>query len=158
MDQTIILAVCGVVAAGIGLKYLVRWISFPCQFCGKKVKSFPQVPEQDRQNILAYFREHESREPDKGGLFVCANCQTVHDDFSGEKISWDVDSYGCSTFCKVCGLTVRGCEPSKESTTCDGCKTEYHWQTHERSGFRFFTPPRGAGLLEKCPSGQLDSR
>ena len=140
------------VVLGIVLKYLVRWMSFPCQFCGKKVKAFEQIDLQEQQNILAYFQEHERREPDKAGLFICTHCNTVHDDFSGEKLSREPDAFSC-TFCKVCGRMLYQCEPDRGVITCRDCKTQYQWQTHEKSGFRFFTPPRGVQLLDRCPFG-----
>jgi hypothetical protein len=152
----IFLAVCAFVALGFGLKRLVNWIGFPCQFCEKKVSSFDQIPAQDQNNILVYFRDYERREPDKDGLFVCTHCQTVHDDFSGEKQSRDIDVSTCKTFCKVCSKLIIGCEPSRGIITCQNCGTQYQWHTHESSGFRFFMPPQEAKLLNKCPHG-LDS-
>ena len=80
----------------------------------------------------------------------------MHDDFSGEKKSWDTDRYSCRTFCKVCGRFITGCEPDREKVTCLDCGTEYRWQVHERSGYRFFTPPVGAKLRGHAPGG-LDS-
>jgi len=151
--ETVVTVVAAVAAALLLLKRLVRWVSFPCQFCSAKVKTFDQVNAEDRAGILAYFHEHERREPDEGGLFVCTNCKTVHDDFSGEKKSWDADAYSCRTFCKVCGRMMSGCEPEKEKVACPGCGTEYRWQVHERSGYRFFTPPAGAPLRSKAPGG-----
>jgi len=147
----------GLLTAGIVLKFLGRWVSFPCQFCDAKVKSLDQLTPQEQQSILSYFREHERREPDQDGVFVCTSCKTVHGDFSGETQSRDVDPYSCRTFCKVCGRSIFGCEPDREAIACGDCKTEYRWQTHERSGYRFFTPPRGIELLSRAPGG-LDSR
>lgn len=146
-----IMAVLVVVA--LLLRPVVKWISFPCQFCNAKVKVLDQVSAEDQAGILAYFHQHERREPDKGGVFVCTNCKTVHDDFSGEKRSRDTDAYSCKTFCKVCGRIMYRCEPEREVVACDGCATEYHWQVHERSGYRFFTPPAGAQLRDRAPGG-----
>ena len=146
----------GLLVGGILLKLVVRWMSFPCQFCDTKVKALNQVSPEDQAGILAYFHDHERREPDKGGVFVCTNCRTVHDDFSGEKKSRDVDMYSCRTFCKVCGRIIARCEPEREVITCGDCKTEYRWQVHERSGYRFFTPPAGVELRSRAPGG-LDS-
>ncbi len=139
----------GLVVFAFGLKKLVEWISFPCQFCEAKVKSFRQISIEAQEAILRYFREYEGRKPDRHGLFVCLNCKTVHDDFSGEKQSRDIDSYGCVTFCKVCHATMRGCEPENNAIKCPRCDTPYKWQTHEKSGFRFLMPPKGARLHER---------
>jgi len=155
--REILLAIGALVVLVLALKRLVRWISFPCQFCEEKVTSFDQIDPQEQQEILRYFLHYERREPDAAGLFVCTHCQTVHDDFSGEKASRDIDAYGCRTFCKVCASLIRGCEPSRGVITCEGCQTPYQWQVHEESGFRFFMPPKDAKLLSKCPGG-MDSR
>ncbi len=139
-----------VLAVGIPAKLLVNWIRFPCQFCNEKIELFKRIDFYEQRDILDYFRQYENREPDQGGLFVCTKCRTVHDDFSGEKKSWDVDTYGCRTFCKVCGLLLIGCEPDRE-VVCDDCQTPYHWRQHGRYGYRVFTPPSGARLLAKAP-------
>ncbi len=147
----IALAIAGLVALLVGVKYLVRWIGFPCQFCMKKVIQFTQLPQADQASILRYFREHEGRDPDRSGLFVCTHCRTVHDDFSGELASRDVDRYGCRTFCKVCGRLLTGCEPDAGMVACRHCGTPYEWRTDEASGYRFFMPPRDAVVLETPP-------
>jgi hypothetical protein len=116
------------------------------------MSAFDQVSVQDQQNILNYFRRHERREPDTSGIFVCTHCGMVQDDFSGEKVSRDVDVLGCKTFCKVCGRMLMGCDPDRGEITCPVCDTPFEWRKHEPSGFTFFMPPPKATLLEKAPS------
>ena len=107
-----------VVGFAVICRWLVRLVSFPCQFCGAKLKEFGQLPLPDRENVLAYSREHERREPDRSGLFVCTNCHTVHDDFSGEKASRDVDRFSNRTFCKACGAVIWSADPDLEFVEC----------------------------------------
>ena len=75
------------VVLALALRKLVEWISFPCQFCEAKVRPFRKVNTETQEAILRYFRDHKRREAPRKGLFVCLNCKTVHDDFSGEKQS-----------------------------------------------------------------------
>ena len=146
------------IAVLAGVAWLVvRWISFPCHFCNVRVKRFDEVPEKDRDQILAYFQQHEDREPDASALFVCTNCRSVHDDFSGQKASREINAYGCTTFCKVCGRVIYGCLPERESVACRGCGTEYRWETDHASGYRFFMPPEGVKILDGCPPGVDDA-
>ena len=154
------------VILGLALRKLVEWISFPCQFCEAKVRPFRKVDTETQEAILRYFRDHERREVHQKGLFVCLNCKTVHDDFSGEKQSWDSDRFGGVTFCKVCHATMYGCNPKNNNIKCPRCETPYAWQVHEPSGFRFLMPqkaqrfsdPAGATLTRRVAPTQAPTR
>jgi hypothetical protein len=159
-----LLGVAFLVALGFLLKRLVRAIGMPCQFCdNNKLTYFDKLPLNTRVAILSYFREREKRTPDTDGLFICLNCHTVHDDFSGEKRSWDTDyaagvgpsgipelKASARTFCKVCNRLIYGCDPGRDDIHCEFCGTHYQWQVHEPSDFRFFMPPEDAQVLERC--------
>jgi hypothetical protein len=135
----------------LALKKLVRAIGVPCQFCrNRKLTYFDELSLDESAAILEYFRSHERRTPDTEGVFVCTECRTVHDDFSGEKRSMDVDAFSTRTFCKVCNAIMTGCEPRNPDIRCPRCATQYQWQVFAGSGFRFLTPPAGAKVLERC--------
>jgi hypothetical protein len=153
----ILFGAVGLIAFGLVLRRFVEWIGAPCQFCGSKTNRFRRLDSATQANILDYFVQHERREPDRSGLFICLNCRTVHDDFSGEKGSWDVDTFGCVTFCKVCLARIRGCEPERE-VECPQCETKYSWTIHDGSGFRFLMPPRGITIGKRPTSFMMDSR
>lgn len=152
----ITLGVVGFVVFCLVLRRVVEWIGSPCQFCEQKTRTFRRLDIETQEAILGHSHEHERREPDRSGIFVCLNCRTIHDDYSGEKASWDIDAYGCVTFCKVCHAPLQGCEPSRD-VQCPDCGTYYAWQIHSGSGFRFFTPPRDASILPRR-SFAIDSR
>jgi hypothetical protein len=158
MATNILLAVVGLVVFSLALRRLVEWIGSPCQFCEEKTRLLRRLDAETQTAILGYFIHYERREPDRSGLFVCLHCKTVHDDYSGERASWDVDAHGCVTFCKVCHDIVRGCEPDRESIECPGCGTKYSWKVHEGSGFRFLMPPKDATILRRGLSTVIDSR
>jgi hypothetical protein len=144
----------------------VKWLmrtAIMCQFCGNPdCKVWDRVPQAQRDSILSYFREHEKREPDTSGIFVCDKCNTVFDDFSGEKANREVDvgSAGrgprgrsivtCRSWCKVCNNMMQGCDPDNENIRCRSCGTHYEWRTHDRSGYRFLMPPEDAVILKQC--------
>ncbi len=145
----VFLAVLGVLIA-VG-KIAVRVVGAPCQFCeNRKLTRFGQLPSSKRRPILGYFRSHEGRDPDTSAVFVCVDCMTVHDDFSGEKRSMDIDMGVARTFCKVCNALMQDCDPDNEDIRCVRCGTHYRWQDHADSGFRFLMPPQGAKILERC--------
>ena len=60
---------------------------------------FDELPDQEKDQILSYFKEHERRTPDTTAIFVCLHCRIVYDDFSGEKRSMEGDT---RSICKVC--------------------------------------------------------
>lgn len=141
---------------GIGialfLGILTNKIGMPCTFCeNRRTTPFSELPEQDKKNLLEYFQTYEKRAPDRDGIFVCENCKIVYDDFSGEKKSMETDLWGPRTFCKVCNNIMLHCDlkPNRQ-IRCRRCKTEYHWQIHEPSGFRLLMPPPNAKVLSKC--------
>jgi len=151
----------GIVVLAVVAKRLMRAVGVPCQFCdNQKLSRFDQLPALRQQSVLEYFRVHEHREPDTSGVFACLQCMTIHDDFSGEKRSADVDFVdvpvrGISiaiarTFCKVCNRLMQGCDPDNDNIHCPRCDTQYHWQKFGDTGFRFLMPPSGVKLLERC--------
>lgn len=141
-------------ALGVGLwvfkRYVIRHMSLPCQFCrNTRLTLFRKLPDDLKKSILTYFREHENRDPDEEGIFVCLECRTVHDDFSGEKMSREVDFYQVTTLCKVCSTLLRDCGLYNENIRCPTCGTPYKWQVHEKSGFRYLMPPAGTEVTSK---------
>ena len=156
-----VLIVAGLLAALIPFLFLLRrvvdLIGFPCKFCHARVRAFADVPMVDQENILEYFRRRERRDPDPRGVFVCLECRTVHDDFSGAKESRDIDLGGATAFCKVCGSKMRDCELENEHIACAKCGTPYRWEEDRKSGFRFLSPPDGTRLLERLGAKTLDA-
>ena len=159
MDSALIigLSLAGFVGFALALRKLVEWIGFSCQFCDAKVQPLRRIDQALQEEILQYFYNYERRKPDQSGIFVCLNCKTIHDDFSGEKQSRDPDKYNNVTFCKVCNAAIWRCEPKNDSIQCPRCQTPYIWQTYEDSEFRFLMPPEDAKLLKHGRMG-LDSR
>ena len=129
------------------LKFWIRRMSLPCQFCRNvRISLFRELPRGVQTSILAYFRDYEGREPDREGIFVCRDCKTVLDDFSGEKMSREVD-VDSRHFCKVCGALMIGCDLGNDNIVCQRCDTRYTWRVHEQSGFRFLSPPPGTRVI-----------
>lgn len=143
MAITAIVAVAAILAViTVILKFWVRRMSLPCQFCRNvRVSLFRELPPDVQTSILSYFREYERREPDAEGLFVCRDCKTVFDDFSGEKMSREVDAIQPRHICKVCNVLMTNCGIRNKNIHCPHCGTHYTWQVHEKSGFRFLSPP-----------------
>lgn len=149
-----------VVVAAVA-KILIRAVGAPCQFCeNRKLARFTRLSAPQQHSVLSYFRAHEGREPDLSSVFVCLDCKTVHDDFSGEKRSMDMDMISAPvggvsvslarTFCKVCNALMQGCDPENEDIHCVRCGTKYRWQNYTETGFRFLMPPRESRILERC--------
>jgi hypothetical protein len=164
----VVVATLALVGFVVMIKRLLS--SFPSQFCRKgKCKPLETLPEEAQVRILDYFSSHEGRNPDVTSIFVCENCRTVFDDFSGEKRSRDADtpSYyadgegkfkigACRAFCKVCGGVVFGAELNNPKIHCNDCETQYAWRTHEKSSYRFLMPPSDAKLLPSCPNNHVE--
>jgi len=132
------------------IKLCIRYMSLPCQFCrNKRLDLFRELDPQTRESILTYFREYEHREPDTEGIFVCRDCKTVFDDFSGEKMSREVDLFQARHFCKKCNHVMTNCGVYNKDIRCPNCHTLYKWEVHEMSGFRFLSPPAGTEVLKK---------
>lgn len=146
----IIAGVIGLAAIVFAVRFFMR-TAIMCQFCGNAdCKVWDRVEEETQRHILAYFRSHERREPDTSGLFVCDECKTIFDDFSGEKANREVDYGWNKAWCKVCNHAMQGCGPGNANIECRKCGTRYEWKTHEESGYRFLMPPPDANLLERC--------
>ncbi|MBT3291785.1 MAG: hypothetical protein HN380_30865 [Victivallales bacterium] len=136
--------------------------SLMCQFCGSTdMKMWDQLSEGLQKKILAYFRSHERRKPDTRGVFVCDECGTVFDDFSGMREDPEVDTEGAGShtvismraWCKVCGSLMQGCDPDNDNIHCRTCETRYEWKEHGKSGYRFLMPPKKAKVRKR--SGDL---
>ena len=98
MEAFIIMITLVIVVLGIGGLWAKRFFGDSCEQCGSKLQPFEKLSDDDKADILAYFRRFEDREPDVEYISVCGNCLVVYDDFS--KLS-----------CKVChsaGLSYIG--------------------------------------------------
>ena len=132
------------------VKLWIRYMSLPCQFCrNKRLDLFRQLDPATQESILSYFREYEHRDPDTEGIFVCRDCKTVFDDFSGEKMSRELDMFQVRSLCKVCNHVLVNCGIYNENIRCPICQTPYKWQVDEKSGFRFLSPPPDTEVREK---------
>ena len=109
----------------------------------------------DREGILSYFRRHEGREPDTRAIYVCHQCRTVCDDFTGPELPRIAPYYAVtgkggvpvrSRWCKVCAEPMIEYGPGREAR-CPKCGTPFKWQVHEQSGMRFLMPPPGTKVL-----------
>ena len=89
MEAFIIMIVLIIVVLGIGGLLAKRFLGYSCDECGYKLQPFKKLSNDDKADILAYFRRFEDREPDVEYISVCGNCRLVSDDFS----EWS---------CKVC--------------------------------------------------------
>ena len=89
MEAFIIMTILIIVILGIGGRLAKSFFGYSCQECGSKIQPFEKLPDDDKADILEYFRRFEDREPDVEYISVCGNCQLVYGDFSG----W---------YCKVC--------------------------------------------------------
>ncbi len=99
MEAFIILFVLIIVVLGIAGRWAKNFFGCCCHECGTKMQPFEKLPDDDKADILEYFRRFEDREPREEGIFACGNCRLVYDDFSGEESSMDGDEM---SFCKVC--------------------------------------------------------
>lgn len=92
MIPHILFSIAAIIAFIFLIKLFMR-TAIMCQFCGyNDCKVWSRVPEELQKSILDYFQTHEKREPDTSGIFVCDQCKTVFDDFSGEKANREVDA------------------------------------------------------------------
>lgn len=141
------------VAAIVGMVWLVRLIGLACQFCSNsRVSFFNELTAEQQDTILDYFQTYEHRTPDTKAIFVCCDCNTVFDDFSGEKKSMEADygRGGCRTWCKACHQMVYECNLDNDNIGCPDCNTPYKWDVYKDTGFRFLMPPPNTKLLSKC--------
>lgn len=83
MEAFIIMTILIIVFLGIGGLWVKRFFGDPCQECGSKLQPYEKLSDDDKADILAYFRRFEDREPDVEYISVCGNCQLVYGDFSG---------------------------------------------------------------------------
>ena len=90
MEAFIIMITLIILFLGIGGLWAKRFFGDPCEECGSKLQPYEKLPDDDKADILAYFRRFEDREPDVEYISVCGNCQLVYGDYS----RW---------YCKVCG-------------------------------------------------------
>lgn len=99
MEAFIILTILIIVILGTFGRWAKNFFGCCCHECGTKMQPFEKLPDNDKSDILEYFRRFEDREPDVEGIFACGHCLLVYDDFSGEKRTMDGDE---RSFCKVC--------------------------------------------------------
>ena len=152
----VVLAV--LILAGIVLKFLVRKVGIPCQFCDARLQYWDDLSMEDCGGIMEYFTECEKRSPDTDGVFVCPDCGSVFDDFSGAKLSRDYDAYGIRAYCKVCNnlmwnrKNMADWDGVSESPYmhCEMCGSVHQWQTYKDTRFRFLVPPEDKPVLPKC--------
>ena len=151
-----------IVGAIILIRLLLKAAGWPCSVCGEfTMTKFEELPQNQQDEIRTYFRQHERREFKEDHVFVCPTCHTVHDDFSGEKRSRELDAFGlepcCKSFCKICGnLLVYTASPDAE-VTCTHCETRQAWTSFGDSGLLFFAPPADAQLMEKPALQMIDA-
>ena len=127
---------------------LARRRAQPCAFCENgRLIPFAKLPPERQSTILAYYRDHEHREPEVHALFVCSDCRMVRDDFSWEMRSWDINVWTYVALCKVCDHAMTRDPRDQDSVTCAECKTPHQWGKHEASGLRFLMPPVGVKVL-----------
>ncbi len=91
MEAFIILTILIIVFLGIGGRLAKNFFGYSCEECGSKIQPYEKLPDDDKADILEYFRRFEDREPGVEGIFACNNCLIVYDDFSGEKRTMDGD-------------------------------------------------------------------
>ena len=155
---TMLIIVASLAAIGVALKFIVRGIGVPCQFCNARLANWRNLSQADRQAILAYFREVEGREPNVSAVFTCRSCGSVFDDFSGEWLRRDFDHFGIRAYCKKCNAVmwnrkdIATWDGVSESPymKCDACGTVHRWAMHGVSRFRFLAPPREVKTLHRC--------
>ena len=99
MEAFIILTILIIVILGTFGRWAKNFFGCCCHECGTKMQPFEKLPDNDKSDILEYFKRFEDREPDVEGIFACGHCLLVYDDFSGEKRTMDGDE---RSFCKVC--------------------------------------------------------
>ena len=99
MEAFIILIIIIIVVLGTFGRWAKNFFGCCCHECGTKMQPFEKLSDNDKSDILEYFKRFEDREPDVEGIFACGHCLLVYDDFSGEKRTMDGDE---RSFCKVC--------------------------------------------------------
>ncbi len=98
MEAFIIMITLIILFLGIGGLLAKRFFGYSCEKCGSKLQPYEKLSDDDKTDILEYFRHFEDREPDVEYISVCGNCHLVYGDFS----EWH---------CKVChsaGLSYIG--------------------------------------------------
>ena len=83
MEAFIIMITLIIVFLGIGGLWAKRFFGYSCEECGSKIQPYEKLSDNDKADILEYFRRFEDCEPDVEGIFACGNCRLVYDDFSG---------------------------------------------------------------------------
>ena len=145
------------ILSGIVIWFLIKNAGRPCPMCGAPdITSFAKLDHNQRNDIYRYFDQVERRRFRQTHIFVCPKCKTVHDDFSGEKRSRDLDMIGmlkpaCTSFCKCCGKILMHNASHASVVKCPSCGTQYTWTQYGGREMFFFTPQPGTQLLEKPP-------
>lgn len=111
-----------IVLLGFGLRSLVHRLGAPCDRCGTRLKPLSDLATDERAEIMQHYRRAEKRQLAEEAVFLCRNCQRVHDDFSGVRRSMTGDA---QSICKVCGAPyVRYLGPLKITGTLQEFATE----------------------------------
>ncbi len=133
---------------GIGVLALVSFISgrarFHCQRCNGKVRAFGELEDIQQQRIADYYRRIERRTPEWKRVFVCPDCASVYDEFSGEYRSRDQDVYHLLAYCKACGKFMHRRKSDATDIRCNHCDAEHQWTLDEPSGHTFLSLCSGA--------------
>lgn len=119
----------------VGLVVLLKWAKAAgedCVFCGGKALRLSNLPEEERDKVLAYFDRVEDRVPEFESVMVCLTCKKVKDGwFQGPT------TIGMAAKCKVCKLGV----VLNEDLSCPECDASYEWMTFPFSGdYQFLLP------------------
>lgn len=133
---------------GIGLLVLVSFISrrarFHCQRCNGKVRPFAELDDMQQQRIADYYRRIERRSPEWKRVFVCPDCASVYDEFSGEYRSRDQDVYHLLAYCKACGKFMHRLKSNAIDIRCNHCGAEHQWTLDDPSSHTFLSLRSGA--------------
>ncbi len=144
-------------AIGALIWFLITSAGRPCPMCGAPdMMPFGKLPQSQQDDIRQYFRDEERRQFRSSQILVCPKCKSVHDDFSGEKRSRDLDLAGmlrpaCTSFCKCCGRIIMYNATHEGIVTCPGCDTKYAWRQYGFNELFFFSPQTPIRILDKPP-------
>jgi hypothetical protein len=162
MTGMVALLVVGLLGLAAIIALFLRHTNRPCPICGAwQLTPFDQTSRDHQHDIETYFNRVERRSPPRSRLFVCPDCGCVHDDFSGEKISRDLDIRGrsrcASALCKGCGLVILFPAGPDEHVTCRHCGMHHQWKPHGPHGLRFFEPGDPRAMLPRPPRTLFDA-
>ena len=127
-----IIALALIITVGPLLSRLQRTIGVDCVLCGGRSFNLDNLPEADRQQVLSYFKNAESRMPFSDNVYVCRDCHRVND----ESITRN-HALGLTVVCKGCGHTTT----LDDRMQCRNCGVKLEWVTFSECGpYRFLLP------------------